>query len=745
MSTSAKVAPSKAKRTAARKTPRSEVHVAAPSPRPLDDPELFINRELSLLDFQRRVLEEAQEGSNPLLERLMFLSFVGSNVDEFFMVRVAGLKRQIEKSVMDTGPDGMSAAEQLRAIRASVIRLYRGAHECWSKELVPALEGSGIRILSYANLTDEQRAVADSYFQEAVFPTLTPLAFDPGRPFPHISNLSLNLAVLLRAGEGEHFARVKIPDTLPQLVPVSVAPKAKGRAKTAIKEQSFVWLEQLVTANLGALFPGMEILEAHPFHVTRDADSEIQNLEAGDLLESVEEGVWQRRFADVVRVEINEAMPATVLDILIENLELERDDIYKLNGPLALVRVRHLCKLDRPDLKFPPFAPALPAALAKETEEEDIFATIRRGDILFHHPFDSFQPIVGLLQKAARDPNVLAIKITLYRIGRNAPVVDALLEAVENGKQVAVLLELKARFDEESNIGWARKLEEYGVHVVYGLLGLKVHCKAALIVRKEGDVIRRYAHLSTGNYNSITAQLYTDIAMLTCDPAIGADCTDLFNFLTGYSAKTAYRKLLVAPVTLRERIQVMIEREIEHQRKGRGGHLIMKMNALVDRKMIQLLYQASQAGVQVDLLVRGICCLRPGLHGVSDNIRVISIVGRFLEHSRVFYFRNGGREEVYLGSADLMPRNLNRRVEADFPVQDKKLVRVLRDEILGTYLKDKVKARHMNSDGKYVRDPDFQKKGALNSQETLIERATKRQTLAPASRTKPTLSATASD
>ena len=745
MSTSAKVAPSKAKRTAARKTPRSEVHVAAPSPRPLDDPELFINRELSLLDFQRRVLEEAQEGSNPLLERLMFLSFVGSNVDEFFMVRVAGLKRQIEKSVMDTGPDGISAAEQLRAIRASVIRLYRGAHECWSKELVPALEGSGIRILSYANLTDEQRAVADSYFQEAVFPTLTPLAFDPGRPFPHISNLSLNLAVLLRAGEGEHFARVKIPDTLPQLVPVSVAPKAKGRAKTAIKEQSFVWLEQLVTANLGALFPGMEILEAHPFHVTRDADSEIQNLEAGDLLESVEEGVWQRRFADVVRVEINEAMPATVLDILIENLELERDDIYKLNGPLALVRVRHLCKLDRPDLKFPPFAPALPAALAKETEEEDIFATIRRGDILFHHPFDSFQPIVGLLQKAARDPNVLAIKITLYRIGRNAPVVDALLEAVENGKQVAVLLELKARFDEESNIGWARKLEEYGVHVVYGLLGLKVHCKAALIVRKEGDVIRRYAHLSTGNYNSITAQLYTDIAMLTCDPAIGADCTDLFNFLTGYSAKTAYRKLLVAPVTLRERIQAMIEREIEHQRKGRGGHLIMKMNALVDRKMIQLLYQASQAGVQVDLLVRGICCLRPGLHGVSDNIRVISIVGRFLEHSRVFYFRNGGREEVYLGSADLMPRNLNRRVEADFPVQDKKLVRVLRDEILGTYLKDKVKARHMNSDGKYVRDPDFQKKGALNSQETLIERATKRQTLAPASRTKPTLSATASD
>jgi len=695
----------------------------------LDDPELYINRELSLLDFQRRVLEEAQDSSNPLLERLMFLSFVGSNVDEFFMVRVAGLKRQVEKGVSDPGPDGMSPSEQLRGIRASVIRLYRGAQECWSKELVPALEQAGIRILSYADLTEEQRALADSYFQETVFPTLTPLAFDPGRPFPHISNLSLNLAVLLRGSEGEeHFARVKIPDTLPQLVPLSVAPKAKSRAKKPlVKEQGFVWLEQLVIANLAALFPGMEILDAHPFHVTRDADSEIQTLEAGDLLESVEEGVWQRRFADVVRVEINEAMPQPVLDILVKNLELDRDDIYKLNGPLSLVRVRHLTKVDRPDLKFAPFVPALPSALKEAEESEDIFATIRRGDILFHHPFDSFQPIVGLLQKAAKDPNVLAIKITLYRVGRNAPVVDALLEAVENGKQVAVLLELKARFDEESNIEWARKLEEYGVHVVYGLMGLKVHCKALLIVRKEGDVIRRYAHLSTGNYNSVTSQLYTDLGMLTCDPAIGADCTDLFNFLTGYSAKSSYRNLLVAPVTLRERFQKLIEREIDHQKNGRGGHLILKMNALVDRKMIQLLYQASQAGVKVDLFVRGICCLRPGLPGVSENIQETSIVGRFLEHSRIFYFRNGGQEEVYLGSADLMPRNLNRRVEVDFPVQDKNLVHMIRNEVLGTYFKDQAKARHMTSDGKYLRDPDFQKKNAFNAQETLIARATKHQ------------------
>jgi len=732
--TSAKSSPAKAKRASAHVPTASERrnHTGAQTPQ-LDDPSLFVNRELSLLDFQRRVLEEAQDKRNPLLDRLMFLSFVGSNLDEFFMVRVAGLKRQIEKNVTETGPDGMTPVEQMRAIRASVIRLFRNAHDCWTKELVPALEGEGIHILNYADLTDEQRAVANSYFQEAVFPTLTPLAFDPGRPFPHISNLSLNLAILLRAGEGEqHFARVKIPDTLPQLVPLSAPSKARSRSKTISKEHSFVWLEQLVTANLEALFPGMQIVEAHPFHVTRDAESEIQDLEAGDLLESVEEGVWQRRFADVVRVEIDEAMPAQVLDILTENLELDREDIYKISGgPLSLVRVRNLTKIDRPDLKFPPFVPALPAALLKKDDEEDIFAVIRRGDFLLQHPFDSFQPVVGLLQKAARDPNVLAIKITLYRVGHNAPVVDALLDAVENGKQVAVLLELKARFDEESNIEWARKLEEYGVHVVYGLLGLKVHCKALLIVRKEGDVIRRYAHLSTGNYNSVTAQLYTDIGMMTCDPDIGADCTDLFNFLTGYSAKSSYRKLLVAPVTMRDRFAKLIEREIDHQKSGRGGHLILKMNALVDKKMIQLLYQASQAGVKVQLLVRGICCLLPGVRGVSENITVTSIVGRFLEHSRIFYFRNGGNEEVYLGSADLMPRNLNRRVEVDFPVQDKNLIRVIRDEILGTYLKEQAKARHMTSDGKYVRDPDFDKKNALNSQETFLARAAKRQLPAP--------------
>ena len=729
MATSAKTRPAKSRKTV-RPFPNNGEQPAAlervEHPLSLDDPSLFINRELSLLDFQRRVLEEAQDSANPPLDRVMFLSFVGSNVDEFFMVRVAGLKRQIEKGVIESGPDAMTPAEQLRAIRASVIRLNRAAHECWAKELVPALASAGLRIADLADLTEDQRNFANTYFQDTIFPTLTPLAFDPGRPFPHMSNLSLNLAVVLRGADGiEHFARVKIPDTLPQLVPVTVAAKSKSRTKMQVKEQVFIWLEQLVTANLSTLFPGMEILEAHPFHITRDADSDIQDLEAGDLMESVEEGVFQRRFADVVRVEINEAMPASVLEILVTNLELDRDDIYKISGPLSLVRVRGLAKFDRPDLKFPPFVPALPAPLLKD-EEEDIFSTIRRGDILFHHPFDSFQPIVGMLQKAAKDPNVLAIKITLYRVGRNAPVVDALLEAAENGKQIAVLLELKARFDEESNIGWARKLEEYGVHVVYGLLGLKVHCKAALIVRKEGDVIRRYAHLSTGNYNSVTAQLYTDIGMLTCDADIGADCSDLFNFLTGYSAKSKYRKLLVAPNSLRNRFEELLQREIDHQKAGRPARLILKMNSLVDRKMIQLLYEASQAGVKVDLLVRGICCLRPGVPGVSDNIHVTSIVGRFLEHSRIFYFLNGGEEEIYLGSADLMPRNLNRRVEVLFPVRDAGLIATLRDDILGTYLKEQAKARHMLPDGKYVRDSNAWKKGALNSQEIFIQRASKR-------------------
>jgi polyphosphate kinase len=687
----------------------------------LDAPHLYVNRELSLLEFQGRVLEEAQDHNVPLLERVKFLSIFGSNLDEFFMVRVAGLKRQVEESILDCGADGMPPAAQLGLIREKVTTLLKSAHECLQKQVLPALRRVGVQVVDYAELTSKQRSVVDKYFADTVFPTLTPLAFDPGRPFPHISNLSLNLAVLLRDGQGtEHFARVKIPDSMQQLVPVDfVAPSRADKAERAVR-QGFVWLEQLIAANLEMLFPGMKILEAHPFHITRDAETAIQELEAGDLLESVEEGVWQRRFADVVRLEVNETMPPAILDILVENLKVSRDDIYQLSGPVALSRLKHLWAVDRPELKDSPFVPAIPSALEPGEGREDIFAAIRAGDFLVHHPFDSFQPVISFLQQAARDPAVLAIKITLYRVGRNAPVVEALLEAVENEKQVAALVELKARFDEESNIEWARALEREGVHVVYGLQGLKVHCKAALVVRQEGNLIRRYVHVSTGNYNSITSQLYTDIGMFTCDEAIGADCTDLFNYLTGYSAKAEYRKLFVAAINLREQLERLIKREIEHQRQGQHGHLILKMNALVDKRMIRLLYEASQAGVKVDLLVRGICCLRPGIKGVSDNIRVISIVGRFLEHSRIYYFKNAGKEEIYMGSADLMPRNLNRRVEVIFPVRESNLIRHLRDDVLATYLADVAKARYMQPDGSYRRDEDSAAKGAMNSQQELM-------------------------
>lgn len=709
------------------------VSASAPATSPvisLSDPSLYLNRELSLLTFQARVLEEAQDEQNPLLERLKFLSIVGSNLDEFFMVRVAGLKRQLESGALESGPDGMTPGQELSAIRERIAELYKAGQDCLRLQLLPGLKKEGIHVLEYAQLTQAQSAAASRYFSETVFPTLTPLAFDPGRPFPHISNLSLNLAVLIRDHQGvEHFARVKVPDSLPQLVPLNSMVKESKAKSAATKPQYFVWLEQLIVNNLQLLFPGMEVLEAHPFHVTRDAETEIQQLEAGDLLESVEEGVWQRRFADVVRLEINDAMPAEVLEILLKNLELDPGDVYKMKGPLALNRLRHLLSIDRPDLKDKPFVPAVAAALQPQEEGEDIFSAIRRQDILLHHPFDSFQPVVGFLQQAARDPNVLAIKITLYRVGRNAPVVEALLEAIDNGKQVAVLVELKARFDEESNIEWARRLEREGVHVVYGLVNLKVHCKAALVVRKEKDRIRRYVHMSTGNYNTLTSQLYTDVALLTCDEAIGEDCTDLFNYLTGYSAKVEYRKLFVAPVNLRDHLERLIRREIEHQQAGRRGHLIFKMNALIDRRMIHLLYEASQAGVQVDLLVRGMCCLRPGIPGVSENIRVTSVVGRFLEHSRAFYFHNAGEEQIYLGSADMMPRNLNRRVELVFPVQEPKLVGYLRDELLATYLSEVVKARHMNSDGTYSRDARHNNRREMNSHEWFIKQAAKRSAL----------------
>ncbi|MFN0169327.1 MAG: polyphosphate kinase 1 [Bryobacteraceae bacterium] len=692
---------------------------AGTEPIRLDDQQLFLNREISLLEFQRRVQEEAEDAGNPLLERVKFLGILGSNLDEFFMVRVSALKHQVDAGIFEVGPDGTPPATQLRAIREVVEELTRRARDCFQRQLLPALAEEGIRVLGYSELDEKQKSAADSYFHDTIYPVLTPLAFDPGRPFPHISNLSLNLAILIRGRDGvEHFARLKVPDTLPQLVPVPVP--RNGRSTKP--KFAFIWLEELISANLETLFPGMEILAAHPFHVTRDADIEIQELEAADLLETIEEGVRQRRFGMVVRLKVGEEMPDGILDILVQNLELVEDDVYRVNGPLGLSRLFKLSSIDRPDLKEHPFAAALPPALETKKEDEDIFAAIRRENILLHHPFDSFQPVVDFLNKAAHDPDVLAIKMTLYRVGRNSPVVEALLAAMENGKQVAVLVELKARFDEESNIEWARALEREGVHVVYGLVGLKIHSKIALVVRREGKVIRRYVHLATGNYNTVTAHLYTDLGYFTCDEEIGADATDLFNYLTGYSAKRDYRKLLVAPINLRKRLRELIQREIEHHKAGRQGRLIFKMNALADKEMIQLLYEASQAGVQVDLLVRGVCCLRPGIPGISDNIRVSSVVGRFLEHSRIYCFDNGGDEEIYIGSADLMHRNISRRVEVVFPVRDPHLVRQIREEILAIYLQDNVKARVMHSDGRYTRREVTDPSKLVNSQEWLLTR-----------------------
>jgi polyphosphate kinase len=696
---------------------------ASPDGDALKSPDLYINRELSLLEFQCRVLEEAADADNPLLERLKFLAILGSNLDEFFMVRVAGLMKQVASGRAEAGRDGRPAATQLQLIREKVRQIAEHALNLWRHEVHPGLEQQGITVVDSSSLEADERAAVDAYFQQHVFPVLTPLAFDPGRPFPHISNRSLNLAVVvLDHAEDEHFARVKVPDTLPQLVPVKVVSPTAHAASATPTVLKFVWLEQLIADNLRLLFPGMEIVESSPFRVTRDAEVAVQELESDDLLETIEEAMRERRFLDVVRLQVALNMPERILSILTSQIEVDPKDVYPVDGPLGFDRFMEFYSIDRADLKDKPFVPMIPASLGPDCQG-DLFSLIRQDEFLLHHPYESFQPVVEFLRQAAHDPNVLAIKMTLYRVGRNSPIVAALLDAVEDGKQVAVLMELKARFDEESNIEWARTLEDAGVHVIYGIVGMKVHSKIALVVRREGDAIRRYVHLGTGNYNPVTARLYTDLGLLTCNEQIAADATHFFNALTGYAAKQEPQKLLVAPANMRDRLGELIRREIEHQKAGRAGRLIFKMNALEDPPMMRLLYQASQAGVKVDLLVRGICCLRPGVSGVSENIRVISIVGRFLEHSRIYYFGNGGTEEVYLGSADLMRRNLSHRVEIVFPVENPRLVSRLK-EILEVYLADQAKSRHLQSDGSYTRSPQHKAPLALSAQASFIGQGT---------------------
>ena len=672
-------------------------HIELP-PSLLYDRQFLFNRELSWVEFNRRVLEEAADASQPMLERLKFLAIFSTNLDEFFMIRVSGLKEQIAENVTELSPDGMNAAEQLREIRQRLLPILDEQMRVLREEILPALAAEGITVWNYAALSDDEKACANKYFTDYVFPVLTPQAVDASHPFPYISNLSLNLGVVL-APEGKknkhhdgqsRFARIKLPNNVSRLIPVN-------------EEQTrFTLLGELISANLNALFPGMRVTESHLFRVTRDADIELREDEAGDLMETMKEELRRRRFRFAVRLEVENTMPAEIVKFLTEEIELAATDVYQVDGFLNVPDFMRLYSLDRPDLKDKPLQSVAPTVLRGA---KSLFETIRAQDVLLHHPFTSYNSVTDFINAAADDPEVQAIKICLYRAGKDSPIVQALVKASENGKQVAALVELKARFDEENNIEWAKRLESEGVHVVYGMHGLKTHSKLALVVRREEGRLRRYVHVATGNYNPTTAKIYTDLGLLTADEEIGADATDIFNFLTGYSKQNNFRRLLVAPVTLRQQMRAMIEREIEHKTAGRKAGIVVKMNSLTDLEMIHTLYRASQAGVPIDLIIRGICVLRPGVAGLSENIRVRSIVGRFLEHSRIFYFTNGGAgaDEVYLGSADWMHRNLDKRVETVAPVLAPKLKKYLKETILKSYLLDNVKSRRLLADGSYER------------------------------------------
>ncbi|HEY9282215.1 MAG TPA: polyphosphate kinase 1 [Pyrinomonadaceae bacterium] len=686
--------------------------------------ELLFNRELSWLEFNRRVLEEAMDESHPLLERLKFLSIFSTNLDEFFMVRVSGLMEEMEEEVVELSPDGLTPAEQLREISARLRPMIESQVRCLKEEILPRLAEHGVRITSYKDLGRRERQAADDYFRESVFPILTPQAVDPGHPFPYVSNLSLNLGLTVEPGVerleaeapaeeaaalrgGHRFARIKLPPTVPHLVPVDES------------GTQFTFLGSLIAANADALFPEVGHGKSHLFRVTRDADIEIREDEAGDLLRTVQQQLRRRRFGQAVRLEVSASMPARMVEYLTKSLGLETDDVYVIDGPLNIPALMQLYQLDLPGLKDRPLQTTVPVPLRRAPS---VFDAIRRQDVLLHHPYTSYTAVTDFIQTAASDPSVLAIKMCLYRTGKQSPVVRSLMEASEAGKQVAVLVELKARFDEENNIEWARRLEQAGVHVVYGLVGLKTHCKLALVVRREGTTLRRYVHVATGNYNPTTSRAYTDIGILTADEEIGEDASNLFNYLTGCSRYSKYNCLLVAPINLRERLLQLVEREAEHARAGRPAHVIVKCNSLTDVQLIRALYESAQAGVKIDLVVRGVCMLRPGVPGLSENVRVVSVVGRFLEHSRVLYFQNGGDEEVYIGSADWMHRNLDRRVEVVAPVKDQQLKKYLREVLLEAYLRDDVKARALGPDGTYARVAAAGE-GGFNSQDVALWKA----------------------
>lgn len=701
----------------------------------LNDPQYYFSRELSWLEFNNRVLHEACDPRSPLLERLKFLAIFSANLDEFFMVRVAALEESVALGINKISPDGRTLSEQLEAVSQRLRPLVAQQHRHFEQVLRPALAQEGIYILEYMDLSQEQRIFLQSYFEEQIFPVLTPLAVDPSHPFPHISNRSLNLAVVVKNPETEEelFARVKVPNVLPRFVPLPEELRMQHDEKPA--HWSGVPLEQVIAHNLESLFPGMNIQECHSFRVTRDADLELEEDEADDLLVAIEQELRKRRIGGtVVRLEIQSQMPEFVRSKLVREMDLEERSVYEIDGLLGLGDLMSFMALDLPNLKDPPWKSVVPLRLQRlntaianpQTEPEegnDFFSVIREKDLLVHHPYYSFSStVLRFITSAAYDPDVLAVKMTLYRTSNNSPILNALIAAAENGKQVAVLMELKARFDEENNIYCARQLESAGVHVVYGVAGLKTHTKITLVVRREADRIRRYVHIGTGNYNPKTSRIYTDLGLFTCREELGADLTDLFNFLTGYSRQQSYRKLMVAPVNLRDRMVAMIRREIEHCQNGASGRIVAKMNALIDPQIIATLYEASRAGVQIDLIIRGMCCLRPGVKEVSENIRVISIVGRFLEHSRIFYFHNNGQEEIYIGSADWMPRNLDRRVEAITIIEDPDIAKDLQ-EILGVMLADNRQAWDLQPDGRYIQRRPAANSPQSSSQKILMEMA----------------------
>ncbi len=681
-----------------------------------NSPTLYINRELSWVEFNLRVLSEARCDSHPLLERLKFIAIFSSNLDEFFMIRVSAVEEQVEAGIQTPSLDGLTPLEQLIEVRKQVEAMLHERNECFYNDILPKLAKENIHFKACSELSEKERTILDQYFENNIFPILTPLALDPGHPFPHVSNLSLSLAVQLKAeGDDEpRFARVKVPDTIPRLIRLDKIGVQLPKGQTV-----FVWLEDVIATNIQKLFPEVEIQAVYPFRVIRDADIEIEEDEAGDLLETIEEGLRQRRYGNVVRLDVNPGMPEYIKNVLMENLGVSERKVYEIPSVLGLASLMEVMSLERPDLKDTPFIARNPFL---NDEEEDIFETIRKRDILLYHPFDSFQPVVDFINEAAHDPNVMAIKQTLYRVGSKSPIVQALIEAAERGKQVAVLVELKARFDEENNIIWAKALEKAGAHVVYGLIGLKTHAKVLMVVRNENGELRRYVHLGTGNYNPSTAKIYTDYSLFTCNKEIAADVSDVFNYLTGYSRQKSYRKIFVAPLGIRQKMLELIEREIECHKQHQNGRIIMKMNALVDEQIIKALYRASQVGVQIDLIVRGICVLRPELPNISENIRVISIVGRFLEHSRAYYFFNNGNEEIYLSSADMMRRNLDRRVEILFPILDTQHRKHIKKD-LELMLKDNLKARRLKPDGTY--EPITNNGNPLNSQLFFLNERTK--------------------